>query len=65
MKYILTTPRFDYAAGITVYDCKMYDYGLANEDTRHTSVYHKSVTVDPTGNYPFFTAPVTSLKEIL
>ena len=51
-------------AGATVYDCHKYDYGCANDDTRHTGIEHKSVTLDPSGDYPFFTVPATDLEAI-
>lgn len=51
-------------AGDTVYACHKYDYGCANDDTRHTGVEHRSFTLDPTGDYPFFTVPMTDLEEI-
>jgi hypothetical protein len=43
--------------GARVYTCKGWDYGFANEDTRRLGVEHVSVTLDPTGDYPFFTIP--------
>lgn len=48
--------------GTTVYTCKGYDYGCANEDTRRFNMEHVSVTLDPTGDYPFFTIPVADLE---
>jgi hypothetical protein len=56
--------RPEVKAGTTVYDCHMYDYGCANDDTRFTGIEHTSVTLDPAGGYPFFTVPVTDLEEI-
>jgi hypothetical protein len=64
-KYILLHDvRSDLKAGTTVYQCGFHDYGLARDDTNHTGIEHKSVTLDPTGDYPFFTAPVHSLQKV-
>lgn len=51
-------------AGTLVYDCAGYDYGTANDDTRMTGVVHKSVTLDPGGDYPFFTVPASDLERV-
>jgi hypothetical protein len=51
-------------AGTTVYACVQYDYGTANDDTRFTGIPHRSVTLDPAGDYPFFTVPVRDLQQI-
>jgi len=51
-------------AGATVYDCKGWDYGCSNDDTRGTGIEHTSVTLDPDGNYPFFTVPVRDLEKL-
>lgn len=48
----------------TVYQCKGHDYGLASDDSRATGIEHVSVTLDPTGDYPFFTIPKTDLEEV-
>lgn len=50
------------AVGATVYHCKGWDYGCANEDTRRLKLAHVSVTLDPTGDYPFFTIPREDLS---
>lgn len=47
----------DLKVGDIVYYCVGHDYGCANDDTRATGIHHVSVTVDPTGDYPFFTIP--------
>lgn len=52
----------DVKAGATVYDCARHDYGLARDDSRHFGIDHMSVTLDPNGDYPFFTVPVRDLK---
>lgn len=64
-----TVVRADRAAspvdvGATVYRCASYDYGCANDDTRMTGVQHVSVTLDPTGAYPFFTIPTEDLSPL-
>lgn len=50
--------------GAIVYKFVRYDYGLASDDTRMTSVPHVSVTLDPEGGYPSFTVPETAIREI-
>lgn len=50
--------------GDIVYDLLRHDYGLANDDSRATGILHKSVTLDPTGDYPSFTVPAHNLEEI-
>lgn len=50
--------------GTTIYDCRSHDYGLASGDTRMTGIEHASFTLDPDGDYPFFTMPVSDVKEI-
>jgi hypothetical protein len=54
----------DAKAGTTVYDCHGHDYGCANDDTRITGIVHRSVTLDPTGDYPFFTVPERDLESL-
>jgi hypothetical protein len=49
-------------AGTVVYDCRGYDYGTANDDNLLTGIAHRSVTLDPTGDYPFFTVPERDLE---
>lgn len=51
-------------AGTIVYESRGYDYGLASDDSRYTGIEHKSVTLDPTGDYPFFTVPVRDLEPL-
>ena len=63
-----TVIRADRAAspvevGATVYACKGYDYGSANDDTRRMNIHHLSVTLDPDGGYPFFTIPACDLER--
>lgn len=52
-------------AGTIVYRCKGYDYGCASDDTRMTGIEHKSFTLSETGDYPFFTVPLTDVEEVL
>jgi len=59
-----STVNTEVKAGATVYDCKGWDYGVANDDTRMTGVAHQSVTLDPEGGYPSFTVPVRDLEPI-
>ena len=51
-------------AGTTVYKCLKYDYGCASEDTRNYGFKHISVTLDPTGDYPFFTVALNEIEEV-
>lgn len=51
-------------AGATVYLCQKYDYGCSSDDTRGLGIEHTSVTLDPTGDYPFFTVPVAHLAPV-
>ena len=53
-----------YPAGTTVYSLRGHDYGLASDDSRMTGVEHKSVTLDPNGDYPSFTIQTKSLERI-
>lgn len=51
-------------AGMIVYRCKGWDYGMANDDTRLTGIEHISVTLDAGGGYPFFTIPKRDLEMV-
>jgi hypothetical protein len=64
-----TVIRADRAAspvqpGATVYRCRGWDYGCANEDTRRLGLEHIAVTLEPTGDYPFFTIPREDLADL-
>ena len=48
-----------------VYELVHSDYGSANTDTCATGIRHVSVTLDPTGNYPFFTIPHNYIAELI
>ena len=50
--------------GTTVYRCSKPDYGCASDDTRHTGIAHISLTLDPTGDYPFFTHRYDQVEEV-
>lgn len=41
--------------GTLVYEPRGHDYGLARDDTNFTGKDHKSVTLSPEGDIPFFT----------
>lgn len=56
--------RFEHPAGTVVYKTVLYDYGLANDDTRGTGIPHVTVTLDPAGGYPGFTIPKDALEPI-
>lgn len=47
-----------------VYRLAKHDYGLSRDDTNMLGVECISVTLDPTGDYPFFTVPLNDLDEI-
>ena len=64
MRYKLRRDRFEYPAGTVVYRFHGADYGLAGEDRRATGVEHMSVTLSPSGDYPFFTVPVTDVEPL-
>lgn len=51
-------------AGTIVYPCAMPDYGLADDDTRMTGIRHVSVTLNPDGDYPFFTVPENNIERV-
>lgn len=59
--YVLTQSQNEHDVGTIVYACAKCDYGCASDDTRHTGRKHISVTLDPDGDYPFFTVQVTHL----
>ena len=50
--------------GATVYSLRQYDYGAANDDMRLLKKSHVSVTLDPTGDYPFFTVAEADLAPV-
>lgn len=64
MKYRTTVDRLGHPAGTIVYPCRYCDYGLSSDDTRASGVPHMAVTLNETGDYPFFTIPVAHLQEI-
>lgn len=51
-------------AGTIVYSCTKPDYGCSADDSSMTGTPHISVTLDPEGDYPFFTHPTKYLTEI-
>lgn len=63
--YKLLDERFGNEAGTTVYECKYHDFGLARDDTNYSGEEHISVTLSPTGDYPFFTVPVRMLQKVI
>jgi hypothetical protein len=50
--------------GTTIYACLRHDYGVARLDTRMLGIKHASFTLDPNGNYPFFTMPLGDVELI-
>ena len=63
-QYTLRRQRFTHPAGTVCYAARYHDYGCANDDTRSTGQDHTSVTLNPSGGYPFFTVPVDDLEEV-
>lgn len=51
-------------AGTIVYRCSGYDYGCARDDYAATGIPHIALTLDPTGDYPFFTHPAPDAEEL-
>jgi hypothetical protein len=51
-------------AGTVVYDCVKCDYGCASDDSYYKKEHHTSITLDSTGDYPFFTHPTKDLIKI-
>lgn len=51
-------------AGTIVYTLNGYDYGSASDDNRAFGFEHKSVTLKPNGDYPYFTVPISELEII-
>lgn len=50
--------------GTTVFKCLKHDYGCANDDTRNTGIRHISLTLNSSGDYPFFTAPESAIEAL-
>lgn len=63
---LLTDSKIEPAAkkGVTVYSCVKPDYGSANDDTRMTGVPHISLTLNASGDYPFFTHAFKDLEKV-
>jgi hypothetical protein len=49
-------------AGTIVYTLRLFDYGSAADDTVLLGKPYISVTLDPDGDYPFFTVPVDDVE---
>lgn len=66
-KHYVLTKRFDrdlLPPGTDVYRAEIWDCGIAGDDSRTTGAEHISVSLKPDGSAPFFTIPVSLLKEI-
>lgn len=63
---VLSTPKSNnkIKPGDIVYECVKCDYGCAADDSQMTGVHHISISLSPTGDYPFFTIPAKDLEEI-
>jgi len=61
---VTSLDRENLKAGTILYRCILPDYGTAIEDTLMTRRVHVSVTLDPTGGYPFFTIERSRLREV-
>jgi len=55
--FVLLKDRFEYKAGQLIYRARGYDYGCASDDEYATGLPHTSMTLEPSGDYPFFTVP--------
>lgn len=64
MMYELKEDRFEYKAGTICYFCRGHDYGCVSDDERATGVQHVAMTLDPTGDYPFFTVPRAHIRRV-
>ncbi|BDU72329.1 hypothetical protein [Mesoterricola silvestris] len=62
--YKIKETYLDHPAGSTVYDLMDCDYGCSAEDSMDSGEDYAAVTLDPTGNYPFFTIPTRLLKAV-
>lgn len=62
--YRLLADACGHPAGTICYEFRRHDYGLASDDTRATGIPHRSVTLDPAGGYPSFTAPERALEAL-
>jgi hypothetical protein len=58
----LKAARFEHPAGTVCYACVCPDYGCARDDERATGKPHRSMTLDSSGDYPFFTVPSEDLE---
>ena len=62
--YLLKKPRFNYSAGCRVYEYWGCTYGMTSDDERAAfGEAHIAVTESPSGELPFFTVPVSYLRE--
>lgn len=61
--FIVKESHLELVAGETVYICKKYDYGSAEDDTELLGTRCVSVTRDENGDYPFFTIPYNKLQD--
>ena len=50
--------------GTIVYRCIQSDYGTADDDSIMFGHPHISVTLDPTGDYPFFTIAERDVERL-
>lgn len=52
-------------AGVTVYRCILFDYGIGDGDTRMTGIEHGIFTLKPDGSYPFFSMPMRDVELLM
>lgn len=50
--------------GDVVYACTQDDFDTAISMSQITGIHHVSVTLDPTGDYPFFPIPTHNLEQM-
>ena len=62
-KFIVKESYLELTIGETVYPCKKYDYGSAQDDAEMFGEPCISVTRDENGDYPFITIPYSKLYD--
>lgn len=63
-KFTVSKTHSSLQEGSVVYKFMKYDYGLSRTDTTLSGVPHVSVTMDETGDYPFYSVPESILVAI-
>jgi hypothetical protein len=50
--------------GTIIYACEMPDYGCASLASKQHGIKHRSFTLKPDGDYPFFTMPLCDVEPV-